>query len=131
MLYWQKPILYFSKRKDTLNYFWITSIRTMKILNSLLKKKPTTNYLFLISKYHEIKLSLVFSHFYSFIPRCFKLSLASTLIFRCYCICSNMELFHNEILTPKEIFERMDMIISFFDKCLQTFLNKIYTEKVP
>ena len=36
--------LYSSERKNTLNYFLITSIQATKILNLLLKKKPTTNY---------------------------------------------------------------------------------------
>ena len=31
----------------------------------------------------------------------------------------------------KEIFERLNMAISFFGRCLWTFLSKIYSKKVP
>ena len=42
-----------------------------------------------------------------------------------------MELFHIEIMQLKEIFEKNGYDNKFFDKCLQTFLNKIYSKKVP
>ena len=42
-----------------------------------------------------------------------------------------MELFHREIMQLKEIFEKNGYDNKFFDKCLRTFLNKIYSKKVP
>ena len=50
--------LYSSEKKNTFNYFQITSIRATKILNLLLKKKVTINYLFQTLKYQETKISL-------------------------------------------------------------------------
>ena len=42
-----------------------------------------------------------------------------------------MELFHKEIMQLKEIFEKNGYDNKFFNRCLQTFLNKIYSKKVP
>ena len=42
-----------------------------------------------------------------------------------------MELFHIEIMQLKEIFEKNGYDNNFFDKYLRTFLNKIYSKKVP
>ena len=42
-----------------------------------------------------------------------------------------MELFHKEIMQLKEIFEKNGYDNNFFDRCLRTFLNKIYSKKVP
>ena len=42
-----------------------------------------------------------------------------------------MELCHIEIMQLKEIFEKNGYDNKFFDKCLQTYLNKIYSRKVP
>ena len=41
-----------------------------------------------------------------------------------------MELFHKEIMQLKEIFEENGYGSKIFDRCLQTFLNKLYSEKV-
>ena len=71
----------------------------------------------------------VFSHFDSFIPRSYRFNLVSTLIFRCYSICCSMELFHIEIMHLNEIFEKNGHDNKFFDRCLQTYLNKIYSKK--
>ena len=50
--------LYFSERKNTLNYIKVTSARLTKILNLIPKKKPITTYLFQTLKYQETKISL-------------------------------------------------------------------------
>ena len=42
-----------------------------------------------------------------------------------------MELFHKEIMQLKEIFEKNGYDNKFFDRCLRTFLNKIFSKKVP
>ena len=41
-----------------------------------------------------------------------------------------MELFHKEIMLLKEIFEKNGYNNKFFDGCLRTFLNKLYSKKV-
>ena len=85
---------------------------------------------FVTSVYRKPTFSGVLSHFDSFISRGYKLSLASTLIFRCYSICCSMELFHIEIMQLKEIPEKNGYDNKFFDKCLRTFLNKIDSKNV-
>ena len=42
-----------------------------------------------------------------------------------------MEIFHRDIIQLNEIFERNGYDNKFFGRCLSTFLNKIYSEKVP
>ena len=42
-----------------------------------------------------------------------------------------MELFHVQIIQLKEIFEKNGYDNNAFRRCFQTFLNKIYSEKVP
>ena len=42
-----------------------------------------------------------------------------------------MKLFHDEISKLKDIFGKNGYDNKFVDKCLQIFLNKIYTEKIP
>ena len=42
-----------------------------------------------------------------------------------------MELFHKEITQLKEIFEKNGDDNKLFDRCLRSFLNKIYSKKVP
>ena len=68
-------------------------------------------------------------HFDSFIARCPKFGLISNLIFRSNSVCSILELYH-EIINLKEIFGKNAYEDKFFDKCLQTFLNKTYFIKV-
>ena len=42
-----------------------------------------------------------------------------------------MELFHKEIMQLKEISEKNEHGNKIFDRCLQIFLNKIYSKNVP
>ena len=85
---------------------------------------------FITSVYCKPTFSGVFSHFGSFTSRGYKFNLALTLIFCCYSICCSIELFHNEIMQLNKIFEKNGYDNKFFDRCLQTFLNKIYSKKV-
>ena len=41
-----------------------------------------------------------------------------------------MELVHIEIMQLKEVFEKNEYDNKIFDRCLRTFLNKIYSKKV-
>ena len=110
----------FTSEKETNNKLSFLDIETSRDKNQ-----------FITSVYGKPTFSRVFSHFDSFIPRGHKVNLVSTLIFRCYSICCSMELFHWEIMQLKEIFEKNGYGNKFFDRCLRTFLNKIYSQKVP
>ena len=86
---------------------------------------------FITSVYCKPTFSGVFSHFDSFIPRGYKFNLVSTLICCCYSSCCSMKLFHIEIMQLKKIFLKNGYDNKFFDRCLRTFLNKIYSKNVP
>ena len=110
----------FTSEKETNNKLFFLDIEISKDKNQFItsvNRKPT--------------FSGVFFYFDSFIPRVYKFNLVSTLIFRCYFICCSMELFHIEIMQLKKIFEKNGYDHKFFDRCLQTFLSKIYSKKVP
>ena len=64
-----------------------------------------------------------FSHFDSFISRCYKFGLASTLIFRSYSICCSMEIFHNEIIKLKEIFGKHGYDNKFLSSASKPFFK--------
>ena len=44
-------------------------------------------------------------------------------------MCSNFEIFHQEIIFLKDIFKRNGYPSNFIDKCVKTFLDKIFIEK--
>ena len=56
--------------------------------------------------YRKVTFSGVFTNFESFIPISYKSNLIFTLLFRAFKLCSNFELFHQEIQNLKEIFKR-------------------------
>ena len=68
----------------------------------------------------------VYTHFDRFLPLTHKFDMIYTLVFRCISICSKRTNFHNELLFLKDIFLKNGHPISFIDKCLKTFLNRLY-----
>ena len=68
-------------------------------------------------------------NFESFIPVCNKSSLIFTLLFRAFKLCSNFELFHQEILYLKGIFKRNCYPCNFIDVCIKRFLNNSFIDK--
>ena len=73
----------------------------------------------------QIYFSGVYSHFDSFIPISYKFGLVSTLIFRCFSICSDMSKFHLEVENLKFIFRKNGYTSSFIDSCIKKLLNKL------
>ena len=124
---WRKNIKFTSK-KETNSKLSFLDIEISRDKNQLIT-----------SVHHKPTVSGVFSHFDSLIPKGCIFNLVSTLIFRCCSICCSTEIFFKEIMQLKEIFEKngynnlMDMIMDmvFFDRFPGTFLNKIYSKKVP
>ena len=51
------------------------------------------------------------------------------LLFRACKLCSNVELFHQEILNLKDIFKRNGYPYNFIDICIKRFLNTIFIDK--
>ena len=53
----------------------------------------------------------------------------SSLLYRAFKLCSNFEIFHQEIIFLKDIFKRNGYPSNFIDKCVKMFLDKIFIEK--
>ena len=78
---------------------------------------------FLSSVYRKPTFSGVFTNFDSYIPLSYKSGLISSLLYRAFKLCSNFEIFHQEIIFLKDIFKRNPS--NFIDKCVKKFLDKI------
>ena len=79
--------------------------------------------------YRKVTFNGVFTNFESIIPISYKLNLIYTLLFRAFKLCSNFELFHQEILHLKDIFKRNGYPGNFIDVCIKRYLNQVFIEK--
>ena len=52
-----------------------------------------------------------------------------SLLYRAFKLCSNFEIFHQEIIFLKYIFKRNGYLSNFIDKYVKTFLDKIIIQK--
>ena len=68
-------------------------------------------------------------NFESFIPVSYKPYLIFILLFRASKLCSNFELFHQEILNLKEIFKRNVHPCNFIDVCTKKISNNTFIDK--
>ena len=59
----------------------------------------------------------------------FKFSLICTIIFCSITTCSNMSKFHQDICKIKDIFINNGYREKFIDKCVKTFINKVFIPK--
>ena len=84
---------------------------------------------FLTSVYPKPTFSGIFTNFDSYIPLSYKSGLISSLLYRAFKLCSNFEIFHQEIIFLKDIFKRNGYPSNFIHKCVKTFLDKIFIEK--
>ena len=87
------------------------------------------NNVFTTNVYRKPTFSGVYTHFDSFVPLSFKFGMISTIIFRCFNLCSSFSLFHQELNKVKDIFRKNGYPISFIDNCIRTFLNKLHNPK--
>ena len=78
---------------------------------------------FTTSVYRKLAFSGVYTHFDSYMPLNYNFSLVSTIIFCNFSVCSDMSEFH------QEIFVRNGYSEMFFQKCVKTFLNKVFIPK--
>ena len=84
---------------------------------------------FTTSVYRKPSFSGVYTHFDSCMPLSYKFSLVPTIIFRSFTICSDMHIFHQEICKIKDIFMKKGYSEMVLDKCVKTFLNKVFIPK--
>ena len=83
------------------------------------------------SVYRKPTFSSVFTNFDSYIPLSYKSGLISSLLYRAFklCIMKNFGIFHYEIIFLRDIVKRNGYPSNFIDKCVKTFLDKIFIEK--
>ena len=80
--------------------------------------------------HRKVTFSGVYTHFGSFMPVMYKRGLVSTLLYRAYMINSTFFSLHTEIQNLKKIFSKNGYPSKFVDRCVSTFLNKLYEKKV-
>ena len=114
----QHPNIKFTSEIEENNCMSFLDIKITRELNS-----------FSTSVYCKPTFSGVFTNFGSFIPLSCKTGLIWSLLYRAFSLCSSFELLHQEILKLKDIFKRNGYPISFIDKCVKRFLDKIFIEK--
>ena len=82
------------------------------------------------SVYRKPTFTGLYTHFHSFLPSMYKFGLLSTILFRYFSLCSTYAIFHQEILNFKKIFLKNGFSLSFIEKSIKIFLNKIFVKKV-
>ena len=87
------------------------------------------NIKFTNSVYCKPAFSGVFTNLESFIPNSYKYALIFTLLHRAFKLCSNFELFHQEIENLKNIFRNNGYPVNFSDFFIKKYLNKLYVKK--
>ena len=55
--------------------------------------------------------------------------MVSTLVNRCFWICSSWSLFHRQLTLLREIFQKNGFLEQFIDRCVKLFLNRIHILK--
>ena len=108
----------FTVKKEQNNSFNFLDVKVIKEDN-----------VFTTSVYRKPSFSGVYTHFDSYMLLSYKFSLVSTIVFRSFNICSDMPKFHQEICKIKDIFIKNDYSERFFDKCVKTFLSKVFIPK--
>ena len=79
--------------------------------------------------YRKPTFTEVFTHYHSFLPSVYKFGLLSTILFRYFSICSTFQLFHSEVCKFKITFLKNGYPIEIVDKCVKTFLDKVFVKK--
>ena len=71
----------------------------------------------------------VYVNYNSFLPRDYKRGLISTLLHRAYTICSDYNKLHQEIGRLKTIWQKNSFPLSFIDRCIKKFLDKLFVKR--
>ena len=90
-----------------------------------------TNGHFSTSVFHKLTSTGLFTNFNSFIPMTYKKGLLLSLISRYFNICSSYHSFHSELQNFKQIFSCNGYPASLIDNCIRSFLDKIFSPKLP
>ena len=87
------------------------------------------NNVFTTSVYRKLSFSGVYTYFDSYTVSNYKFILVSNIDFCSFTTCSDMSKFHQEIGKIKDIFIKNGYSERFIDKCVKTFLNKVFIPK--
>ena len=68
-------------------------------------------------------------NFLSFVPKIFKLNSIKTLLFRCFSLSSDWNLFHSEVIQLRSYFSKNGYPLHLFEKMLHSFLDKVYSNE--
>ena len=83
------------------------------------------------SVYRKPTFTGLFTNFHSFIPLTYKRSIISCLIHCIFSICSSYETFHHQLEAARRMFILNGFPCHMFDRCVRTFLNKVFQPKLP
>ena len=103
------------EQSNCLNFLDVKVIREDNVFSTSIYRKPS--------------FSGVYAHFDSCMPLNYKFNLVPSVIFRSFTICFDMPKFHQEICRIKDIFIKKGYSERFIDKCVKTFLNKVFIPK--
>ena len=104
-----------TEKENKLSFLDVEIIREQDKLTTTFYRKPT--------------FSGVYSNFESFLRWVYIFGMVYTLVYRCFCICSNWTQFHSELILLKGIFQKNAYPKHFIDKCFKKFLNNVHPVK--
>ena len=84
---------------------------------------------FITRVYQKPTFSGVYTRCDSFLPDSCKIGMISTLVNRCFQICSSWSIFHQQLILLREIFQKNGYPENFIDRCFKLFLNRIHIVK--
>ena len=111
------------------NIKFTSEIQMNNSLSFLDIKIVRENNKFTNSVYRKPTFSGVFTNFESFIPNSYKYTLIFILLHRAFKLCSNFELFHQEIENLKNIFRKNGYPVNFTDFCIKKYLDNLNVKK--
>ena len=111
----QHPNMKFTSEIEENNSISFLDIKIRRVDNS-----------FSTSIYRKVTNGGVFTNFENVISVSYKLNLIFTSLFRAFKLCSNFELFHQEILNVKDVFLKNGYPCNFIDVCIKRFLINIF-----
>ena len=86
---------------------------------------------FLLTKvYRKPTFTGLYTNFNSNIPALFKLAVVWSLLHRAYQLSTNLLLFHNEVISIRDILHKNGYSFSLLGRCINKYLNKFYSLKV-